>query len=318
MISSARATQRPGGVAAAAQLFAALFDDAGLFPPQEATMPDALRAHASHRSSPHAFLQGTFVVPARRLAELLTTARDFSERLHLSVVVDYGDLDGAAPAARSALTNAPRSSIDANAFELRLPRADVPLRDLEAACVELQALASDPASSRIFLESARMNASLGEAEALAATVTALRKSVPAFVGAKLRTGGLTSDALPASETVARFVAAMRDRGVAWKATAGLHHPIRGVYGGLEMHGFLNVLVAALGAHVHALDAAALVEILDDTHADDFRLSSVELAWRGMAFDTAAIGAMRGDALQSIGSCSLDEPVEGLRELGMLA
>ncbi|HET8796166.1 MAG TPA: hypothetical protein VFO89_00655, partial [Thermoanaerobaculia bacterium] len=70
--------------------------------------------------------------------------------------------------------------------------------------------------------------------------------------AKIRTGGVTADAFPSPQTIARFLRACRERGVAFKATAGLHHPLRCVRPLTyepdaptgTMHGFLNVFLAA--------------------------------------------------------------------------
>src|SRR4029453_16093606 len=70
--------------------------------------------------------------------------------------------------------------------------------------------------------------------------------------AKVRTGGLTEGAFPASHALARFIQSCADAGVPFKATAGLHHPLRGDYRltyepgsphGM-MFGFLNVFLAA--------------------------------------------------------------------------
>ena len=70
--------------------------------------------------------------------------------------------------------------------------------------------------------------------------------------AKVRTGGVTEGAFPASHALARFIQSCADAGVPFKATAGLHHPLRGEYRltyepgsphGM-MFGFLNVFLAA--------------------------------------------------------------------------
>src|SRR5690242_11221295 len=46
--------------------------------------------------------------------------------------------------------------------------------------------------------------------------------------AKIRTGGVIPDAIPTSETIAEFVHEAAARQIPFKATAGLHHPIRSV------------------------------------------------------------------------------------------
>ncbi len=44
--------------------------------------------------------------------------------------------------------------------------------------------------------------------------------------AKLRTGGVVEEAFPAVEQIAGFIARCAELGVPFKATAGLHHPLR--------------------------------------------------------------------------------------------
>src|SRR5215211_7926750 len=100
---------------------------------------------------------------------------------------------------------------------------------------------------------------------------AWRDSIPAAIGAlaavggrvKLRCGGAF---VPSLEQVGLVVACCRDAGVAFKATAGLHHPVRR---GDE-------------------DGSALE--LEESAREVF---------------------------MSFGSCSWREPVDGLRELGMV-
>ena len=70
--------------------------------------------------------------------------------------------------------------------------------------------------------------------------------------AKVRTGGVTADAFPSPAEVLRFLDACVRGGVPFKATAGLHHPLRGEYALTyaadaprgTMYGFLNIFLAA--------------------------------------------------------------------------
>ena len=110
---------------------------------------------------------------------------------------------------------------------------------------------------------------------------------------KLRCGGKY---VPTVDEVAAFFAAARDLELPFKATAGLHHPVRSE----REHGFLNFLTAADRAAAGA-DEAELREILATTDAG-----------------ALTTGSAAGRALfVSIGSCSFAEPVEDLQELGLL-
>jgi hypothetical protein len=122
-----------------------------------------------------------------------------------------------------------------------------------------------------------------------------RDSVPAAIGAvaavggrvKLRCGGAS---IPSVEQVALVIACCREAGVPFKATAGLHHPVRRG----EEHGFLNLLAATTAA------PDQVQSVLTETDA-----AALPLSDDGRALFT------------SFGSCSWEEPVEGLRELGFL-
>ncbi|HEV7768819.1 MAG TPA: hypothetical protein VGQ76_27750 [Thermoanaerobaculia bacterium] len=137
--------------------------------------------------------------------------------------------------------------------------------------------------------------------------------------AKIRTGGVTVDAFPPIADVARFLRACRDAGVAFKATAGLHHPLRCVkpltYAANAptgtMHGFLNVFLAAA-----LLDHADEILREGDPHA--FSFDDEVASWRGHRVSTDALRTMRREFATSFGSCSFEEPIGDLRALGWLS
>ena len=131
--------------------------------------------------------------------------------------------------------------------------------------------------------------------------------------AKLRTGGLTPEAIPSSEALADFLGAAASRRVAFKATAGLHHPMRSA----TMHGFVNVFVAAAFAW-HGAERGVILDVLNDGDAAAFQFLAGELRWRGQSLTAAEVQGARRDFAHSFGSCSFTEPVADLRALGWLA
>jgi hypothetical protein len=119
---------------------------------------------------------------------------------------------------------------------------------------------------------------------------------------KIRCGGAS---IPTVEELAAFVRGCRERGVLFKATAGLHHAYPTEAG---RHGFLNLLAAAVFADEEkALRAGPGSFALD---AESFR-------WNGRAAGPDELTHVREHLLHSIGSCSFFEPVGELHELGIL-
>ncbi len=153
-------------------------------------------------------------------------------------------------------------------------------------------------------------------------LAAARAAAPAHVtlGAKVRCGGPRPGSTPSVEDLAAFVVAAQEHGVPWKATAGLHHPVRGehgVEGGVVQHGFLNLFVAAVALHAGVLDAARVAEVLAEHDPRAFVVDPLHLAWRDVRVEAEAVAAAR-EHVVSYGSCSFDEPVNDLRALGIIA
>jgi hypothetical protein len=131
-------------------------------------------------------------------------------------------------------------------------------------------------------------------------------------GAKVRCGGATAEMYPSPAQLAHFVCGCRDRGLAFKATAGLHHPLRdGI-----VHGFLNLLGAAVVAHAGG-EPRELIEVLREEDPNAFAVTDEAFTVRGRAFDAGAVAATRERLFVGYGSCSFSEPVEDLRGLRIL-
>jgi hypothetical protein len=280
----ARQAQRdPAGVTPDARraLLTALIDHAALFPPASMDMPDAIEADRQARAGEHAWILGRFICPASRLGELPR------ETPQLSVVLDGGEGD------LEAVSDARRAGRDVALVEARIDPAWIP---------DTQALVNAKLGDGVqaFWE-------LSPGRGLRGAVAAVRE---ARAGAKIRCGGTT---LPSVEEVAAFVAACRDAGVRFKATAGLHHAVRRD----GAHGFLNLLAAAVFAHADGLTEDELVPLLAEEDPGAFRVDAGALAVHDRRAGARAIADARAELFVAYGSCSFSEPVEDLSELGML-
>ena len=141
---------------------------------------------------------------------------------------------------------------------------------------------------------------------------------------KIRTGGITPEAIPSAETLADFLLRAAARRMPFKAAAGLHHPVRSsrplTYAPdsprAVMHGFLNVFIAAAFAW-HGAGRELPVAILKEEEASAFDFGADEVRWRGHRLSAGQIAAARLEFAHSFGSCSFEEPVADLRALRLL-
>ncbi len=139
---------------------------------------------------------------------------------------------------------------------------------------------------------------------LSTTTSDARLDAIAALGlhAKVRCGG---SQVPSTGELAGFVRACRERGIAFKATAGLHHAVRTD----DEHGLLNLLAAVVFGDED--------DALGEEEADAFRLGSDGFGWRGRVATGDEIVRARRERLRSIGSCSFFEPIAALEEIGSL-
>jgi hypothetical protein len=287
-------------------LLAGLVDYAGLFPPAELAMRPAVENYARYRGGPFHWALGRFVLPVSRFGEFGDATADLlpasGEPWRLSALVDVANF-------KSDLSEA----------------LDFDERHTLGACVDVVEI---KASTPAIID----HAVAARAEGLEVFIEVPLDPDPAplldviqvrGLKAKGRTGGVTPGSIPSSALVARFLARCTERGLDFKCTAGLHHPIRAPYAltyapdapRATMHGYLNVFLAAAFLQFGLPDAAA-TEILDETDLTAFRFSADGVSWRGNRLTTDQLARSRRAAL-AFGSCSFDEPIADLHAAGLL-
>jgi hypothetical protein len=281
-----------------------LIDYAGLFPPSQESMESAAAKYASYLAGDRTWALGRFIVPVSRLAELETAARD----LEISKAWRLSALAG--PNLAKDLDSIERFNDD-QAGRLEIDTLETKVDGVES--LE-KFLAVVPAGITAYYE-------IPLSPAPAGYLAALRCSCGR---AKIRTGGVTEDAFPSSEVLAAFLNLAAASTVPFKATAGLHHPIRGLNSltyepgspRATMHGFLNLILAAAFVR-EGMEEDETRVLLDETDPAAFRFEQDTAAWRGWRLGAAQMAAMRTKLLITVGSCSFTEPTEGLEKLGLL-
>jgi hypothetical protein len=293
-------------------LIGGVVDYAGLFPPAELDMAMAVRNYSTYRTGEHQRVLGRFIVPATRLDEF----------------------------AAAAMANMPRRRTD-EAWQLSVLVGPDVVADLRTVA-QFNSKQGDEARPRAAVDS--IEAKAGSVDQIGALVAALPARVECFVElsmasdpspllheiarrklqAKMRTGGVTPESIPSSPDVVRYLEAALRVNVGLKATAGLHHAIRGVYPltykpdspRALMHGFINVLLAAVLLREGGSEAEA-VAMLDETDPEAFQFGPASARWKTRRLATDHIRAARQQFALSFGSCSFQEPIDDLRALRLL-
>lgn len=290
-------------------LLSGIVDYAGLFPPAGLDMATAVRNYAEYVHDEASWMLGRFVVPAARLDELTRELRA------LDVVADAEPDDAWLIAALLGDDVAhDLAAIDAfNQNLIGIAHVDT----LEGKFTTTDAIARAAAlvgtRFALFVEVPVVP----DPQSLIATIAA------SGVNAKLRTGGVTVDAFPAAHDIVRFMRRCAEAHVPFKATAGLHHPIRAEHRltyapdapSGAMYGYLNVfLTAALLAELTDQEAVAL---LDERDPNAIVVLRDSIRWCGHELRADQANAARERIASSFGSCSFREPVDDLRALSLL-
>ena len=265
-------------------LFASLVDDAAVFPPGNAPLPDAVRRHHVHRSSRYAACVGPLLVPASAAPDLLGLVD--VKPLRVGVIGRPGT---------------PGSEVAAAVEVLRSTGG------IEVAGVELGWTAdwrsTDFGGLPLSLEVPR-----GAHQLAAVADIASEASGAVAVQAKFRTGATPTWAWPDETELATFIRAAIDHELGFKLTGGLHHVGRGTREGEEQHGLLNVLATVWAAH-NGEAVKELVPLL----AERDPAALVPQITRMSAADAAIVRAF----FTAYGCCEVTDPIGELTTLGLV-
>lgn len=288
-------------------LLSEIVDYAGLFPPSQLSMDEAAANYAGYKKGEYNWMLGRFIVPAARLEEFADSAKTlFSENENvwkLSVLASEDIYETVGEIESFNREYAPLAVCDA--LEIKAETG-----------AEIEQIAeSVPPDLNTYFE-------IPIGENLADLITTI-----AICGqrAKIRTGGVTPDAFQPAGRITRFMRTALAANVSFKATAGLHHPLCCVKPLTyekdapvsAMHGFLNVFLAAAFL-LRGFKPDALRELMEDARAENFQFEDDGVFWQEEHFiSTPHLKILRAKNLISFGSCSFDEPIEDLREIGFL-
>lgn len=274
-----------------------LIDYAGLYPPAALDLSKAVHNYRAYYNSKHSATLGRFVVDIDRLANLRASAGNYTREMRFSVI-------GAPDAVCNKVSQLIDDGFSIQSVEIKTEDP----REIERVRSRI------PSSVTAYFEVPVQTEASAALEAISATGGR----------AKLRTGGLIAEAFPASEAIARRLATLVERRVPFKATAGLHHPIRSrrpfTYAhdspvGM-MHGFLNLICATAMIYFReeAIDPVALI---NEEDAGAFKVEADTIGWRSFQWSTDQMQEVRQKFFLSFGSCSFVEPMHDLEALGWL-
>jgi hypothetical protein len=278
-------------------LLAGLFDYAGLFPPASLELRSAANNYLDYSRGARSSALGRFINSVDRLGELRAMAGKSLRQFRISAIV--ADMRG----------------LDAMAQEIR---DGMPIETLEMKYAWPEEI------DRIVTRIPQQLSVYVEVPVNAGGRAALKFICAAGARAKIRMGGVVPEAFPSVHETIQTLAALAELRLAFKATAGLHHPVRSCRALSyqpqsatgTMHGFVNLCCAAAVLYFGG-NASEAEELLLEEEASAWHFSPDALQWRDLKWTTDKLALLRREFFHSIGSCSFEEPMHDLEALGWL-
>jgi hypothetical protein len=275
-------------------------DYAGLFPPAGLAMETALANQATYQAGTDAWALGRFITPAQRLTEFKRLVPEGSGWRLSALVGDNLTSDLDQVLSFNQRGGGIHGTIDT--IELKADSVGMIIDVVGRLPPGLEAFFEVPIER--------------SAELLAAIAQTSGR-------AKVRTGGVSAEAFPSTRSLIGFIEACVRARVPFKATAGLHHPLRAEYpytydpNSLRgpMFGFLNLFLATALIR-DGLDSSLGSRILEESSRAALTVDEQSITWAGHRLDLPALHRAR-ESMVSFGSCSFTEPLAELRSLDLL-
>ena len=324
-----------------------LIDYAGLFPPADLPLNEAIEEYVSQLKSNNSSMLSRFIIHTSKLNDLEQFLPLFSDldALRLSVLGGGGNSDDdylnkitGNIADITKFREKHGEKIEIDIIECKMP-SNSPSRKT---MVEVTTLLNENGLTHyhefLKLPEINMNYSTDVDESIwddeiVPTVELLSKMKN--TGIKLRCGGVVKEAFPTVEQIAAMIQTCVIAEVPMKFTAGLHHPIRHFAEEYDeyMHGFINTFGAGIFATTFPKPNnlqekyrmfILLSHMIDDQNAENFSFTNNSLIWKvgddrdtEFEIDDEKIKSAREKNMISYGSCSFQEPIDDLSQLGWM-
>ncbi len=308
------------------ELMNGLIDYAGLFPPASLPLDKAISEYIYYKKSEYSYIVSRFVVPVASVENLKSIYQEINGgNISLSVILP--EMEFAVKSERNISKSIKdldailkeNSFIEASSFEIKLPR-NLSAENQEKLLKQFQKIITKikklPDNSLIFFEPYVLGDNWKTNIDIACEVISQTREHSGF---KLRTGGVTQDAFPHTDILAYAIKKCSDMKIKFKATAGLHHPLRHFNPSVntKMHGFFNVFIGFLIAEKYNPSPEILKKLINTESATEFSFTDDFITYENFVISLKDIKNIKESFSLSYGSCSIDEPIDDLKTLKLI-
>lgn len=286
---------------------AGLIDYAGFFPPANLDLQTSLTNYGEYLANEYGWMMSRCIIPCKALANI---QEDYNFRYSIIVSPEVSEYEV------ELLSNfSPKiAMIEVNIADTG-DQSAIYFKQLNHIASQLEQ--ANICNTQLFIESPQTTS---VAEAIAQFNNGEKGSIAvSTAGYKLRCGGLTGSAYPHSARVAEVISTCSSLNIPWKFTGGLHQPLRNYHQQLDtmQHGFINIFGASLLHAAKQLPSDLIVEMLDDENGSNMHFTDDHFSWKSHNIATEEIKKLRENLIVSFGSCSFEEPLEGLAARGFI-